>query len=218
MSSFRLGAAALAVLILIHPVAATGGEATATVAEVWAAYTARWSSLAGYSAPFNQRIEVEGIGVPVLSSGHFYFSSPDRMRWDYTEGGRQTVVGDGRWLWVYQPELEQAYRLDYEAAFGAGGLVALIGDPGRLEEHYRLGLGKTEGGRVSLELKARDVGAPVVGITLVLDADSYDIRRLAVADAGGSVTEIEFGPAERGSALDDALFVFSAPAGTDIIE
>ena len=54
----------------------------------------------------------------VESSGKFYFARPDRMRWDYLEGQRQVVVGDGNNVWIYQPDLEQVYRVDYGTAFG----------------------------------------------------------------------------------------------------
>lgn len=205
--------AALAMLML--PAGAPAAASARSVDEVWAAYQKRWASTSTYEASFRQTIEISGIGGEVLSAGRFYFSRPDRMRWDYTEGDLQEVIGDGQWIWVYQPDLEQAYKIEYAAAFGSGGLVALLADRAGLDERYALDLVDETDETVTLRLSPKQ-GA---GETLLLEmsADTMDLESVVVSDPAGSVTYVEFRDIKRNLAVDAGLFVFTPPDGVDII-
>jgi len=190
-------------------------EETNDVDELWNAYRLRWASTSSYQANFRQRIEIEGIGADVLSGGKFFFSRPDRMRWDYTEGQQQTVVGDGRWVWVYQPDLEQVYRIDYKAAFGTGGLVALLADREGLSKRYNLAFTGRGEGTVRLRLVPREGAGET--LDLEMSADTMDLRSVLVRDPAGSVTFVEFLDIRRNGEVDSALFEFAPPPGVDII-
>jgi len=185
------------------------------VDEVWSAYQRRWATTETYAAAFKQRIEVEGIGGRVESAGNFYFAKPDRMRWDYLEGQPQNVVGDGKWIWVYQPDLEQAYKVDYKAAFGSGGLVALLADRQGLTARYRLALVEGVDNLVRIRLAPKaEVGET---LEVALAPDTFDLRSVVINDPAGSVTVVEFEQVRRNVKLDDGLFQFTPPQGTDVI-
>jgi chaperone LolA len=185
------------------------------VDEVWSAYQKRWATTNTYVAAFRQRIEIEGIGGEVESAGNFYFAKPDRMRWEYLEGQPQNVVGDGKWIWVYQPDLEQAYRVDYQAAFGSGGLVALLADRAGLMARYRLALVDRGDGllRVRLSPKA-DVGET---LEVAMSPETLDLRSVIINDPAGSVTIVEFENVRRNVELSAGLFQFTPPEGVDVI-
>jgi outer membrane lipoprotein carrier protein len=186
-----------------------------SVDEVWSAYQSRWSATETYSATFHQKIEIEGIGGEVESEGNFYFRKPDRMRWDYLKGQPQNVVGDGKFVWVYQPDLEQAYKVDYEAAFGTGGLVALLANRAGLTARYKLGLVEKGDGLVHVTLNPKaDVGE---SLELAMAPDTLDLRSVIVKDPAGSVTVVNFANVQRNVPLDDSLFHFTPPAGVDVI-
>ena len=188
---------------------------TEDVDQIWSAYRVRWASTATYQATFRQRIEITGIGSDVVSGGMFYFSRPDLMRWDYTEGQEQNVIGDGEWVWVYQPDLEQAYRIDYKAAFGSGGLVALLADRDGLSKRYRLELVDRNDERVRLKLMPREGAGET--LELEMSSETMDLRSVVVTDPAGSVTFVEFVDIRRNGELDSDLFVFTPPDGVDII-
>ena len=208
-----LGVALVLLGVILAPPVRAG--APRSVDEVWEAYQKRWASTSTYEATFRQTIEISGIGGEVLSGGRFYFSRPDRMRWDYTEGDKQRVIGDGHWIWVYQPDLEQAYKIGYEAAFGSGGLVALLADREGLSQRYALDLVGETAATVTLRLRPKE-GA---GETLLLEmsADTMDLKSVVVSDPAGSMTYVEFRDIQRNGAIDAALFAFTPPDGVDII-
>jgi outer membrane lipoprotein carrier protein len=137
------------------------------------------------------------------------------MRWDYTDGQEQNVIGDGSWVWVYQPDLEQVYRIDYQAAFGSGGLVALLADREGLSKRYRLELMDPTPETVRLRLLPR--GGAGETLELEMSADTMDLKSVVVTDPAGSVTFVEFIDIRRNGHLDADLFVFVPPDGVDII-
>ena len=137
------------------------------------------------------------------------------MRWDYVEGQRQRVVGDGSWIWVYQPDLEQVYQVAYETAFGRGGLVALLAGREGLASRYRLELAGSDERTVTIRLTPTvDVGET---LEVTLSSDLYDLQRLTVRDPAGSTTFVDFSDVQRNVEMDASLFSFSPPAGVDII-
>jgi len=183
---------------------------------VWTSYEKRWAATRSYSADFRQRIEIAGVDGTVESGGHFYFVRPDLMRWDYVEGQKQMVVGDGSNVWIYQPELEQVYRVDYATAFGSGGLVALLAGREGLSRRYRVELMEA----TASVLKIRLIPNGEVGeiLDLSLTADTMDLIAVKVTDPAGSVTFVEFDGPLRNPVLKDDLFRFTPPAGVDVID
>lgn len=137
------------------------------------------------------------------------------MRWDYLEGDKQQVVGDGRWIWVYQPDLEQAYKISYTQAFGTGGLVALLAGREGLAQRYRLSLLSDDEASVSMRLTPRSGAGET--LELSLDVGTMDLRSVRITDPAGSVTTVEFIDVTRNVALDAKLFRFEPPQGTDVI-
>lgn len=208
------GAALALAAVLSVPLPAPA-QANRSVDEVWSAYQRRWSTTDTYAATFKQRIDVEGIGGEVESGGNFYFAKPDLMRWDYLDGQLQNVVGDGKFVWVYQPDLEQAYKVDYKAAFGSGGLVALLANRAGLTARYRLALVERGDGLVHIRLSPKaDVGET---LEVAMAADTLDLRSVVINDPAGSVTTVVFDQVRRNVRLDDGLFRFAPPKGTDVI-
>lgn len=182
---------------------------------VWKAYEKRWSETADYAAQFRQVIEVPDIGSRVESAGRFYFAKPGLVRWEYTEGPPQTVVGDGKWIWVWQPDLEQVYKIDYARAFGRGGLVELLAGREGVAERYRATLDRPDTSTVRIHLEAVAEGGGDLDVTL--SADTFDLRAVTVHDAAGSITQMTFAQPLRNKGVEADRFTFTPPPGVDII-
>lgn len=182
--------------------------------EVWRSYENRWAETETYSARFRQIIEVGGIDATVESAGQFDFAKPDLVRWEYTEGPPQDVVGDGQFMWVYQPDLEQVYQVDYATAFGEGGLVALLAGRRGLSERYDTRLLPGDEQELVISLVGRS-GEGTIDVHV--DRKNFDLRSVVVVDPAGSVTRMYFEDLRRNQTLDPALFAFTPPKGVDII-
>ena len=206
----------IAVLAAVFIQAAVAPAFALTAEEVWGAYEKRWAATQSYTAGFRQRIDIAGVEGPVESAGRFYFVRPDLMRWDYAEGQKQLVVGDGRNVWIYQPELEQVYRVDYSTAFGSGGLVALLAGREGLTKRYRVEL--LESTRDALKIRLIPNGEVGEMLDLTMTADTMDLIAVTVTDPAGSITKVEFDGPLRNPVLKEDLFRFTPPAGVDVID
>jgi chaperone LolA len=215
-----LGRAARAGLTLLSAlalhIALAGSARAATAEEIWSAYEKRWLATRSYSASFRQKIEIAGVDGPIESAGKFYFARPDRMRWDYVEGQKQLVVGDGKTVWIYQPDLEQVYRVDYSTAFGSGGLVALLAGREGLSRRYRTTLLDAGTSTIQIRLIPADGAGEMLDLTMA--AGTMDLVTVRVTDPAGSVTVVDFDDASRNGNMDEALFRFTPPAGVDVID
>lgn len=75
---------------------------------------------------FTQTVTDASGVVSEESRGEFAIERPGRFRWDYRTPFEQIIVADGRELWVYEPDLDQATvrPVDEQTADAPGLLLA----------------------------------------------------------------------------------------------
>jgi len=181
----------------------------------WKSYEKRWAETDDYAAGFRQTIEVPDIGSKVESAGRFFFAKPGLVRWEYNEGPPQTVIGDGEWIWLYQPDLEQVYKIPYAKAFGRGGLVELLAGREGVAERYRASLERPDATSILIRLQALEEGEGDLEVTL--EADTFDLKSVTVHDPAGSTTKMTFSEPLRNRGVDRGRFAFTPPPGVDIV-
>jgi outer membrane lipoprotein carrier protein len=181
----------------------------------WKAYEKRWAETEDYAAGFRQTIEVPDIGSTVESAGRFFFAKPGLVRWEYNEGPPQTVIGDGEWIWLHQPDLDQVYKIPYAKAFGRGGLVELLAGREGVAERYRASLEKPDATSILIRLQALVEGEGDLEVTL--EADTFDLKAVTVHDPAGSTTNMIFSEPLRNRGVDRGRFAFTPPPGVDIV-
>jgi outer membrane lipoprotein carrier protein len=125
------------------------------------------------------------------------------------------VVGDGKWLWLYQPDLEQVYKIPYAKAFGRGGLVELLAGRQGVSERYSTAIERPDATSVRILLKSLTEGGGNLEVTL--EADTFDLRAVTVHDAAGSTTSMTFAEPRRNAGADRSRFTFTPPPAVDII-
>lgn len=195
---------------------AWGDDATDTAAKV----QARYDETKDLSAAFTQEMTIQAGGHVLRSKGKMYFEKPGLMRWEYETPEPQTIVADGKYLWIHQPEDEQVLRAPLEQAFQSQTPVSFLFGVARIGRDFdpKLLDEADDGGiRIELQPKAEEGGA--LGLLILeVDPDSYDLRAATVKDPLGNVTEVRLVDPARNEGVDASLFKFKRPPGTDIIE
>jgi outer membrane lipoprotein carrier protein len=196
------------------------GAPTPEAAEVAKKVQARYETTRDLAARFSQELRIQAGGQVVRSSGEMVFQRPGKMRWTYESPEPQTIVADGKNLWIYQPADKQVLKAPLEDAFQSRTPVSFLLGVARLEADFQPKLLSPDpDGSLKLELLPRAEPGGALGVlTLVIDPSSFDVRAAIVKDPLGNTTEVRLLDVRRNEGVDASLFRFERPPGTDVIE
>lgn len=225
--SARVGAGALAIAACLASASAradgppkkpTPSRTSSQVDAIVRKLQQRYDATTDFTANFTQAVEVPTLGRTLKSTGQVFFKRPGRMRWEFVEPEKQTIVADGQTLWVYQPEHHQVLKAPFRAAFQSGTPISFLFGVGELARDFHASLlpqGEPGAARLKLVPKQdKEIGV----LVLEVNAQSYDIVAAEVTDPLGNVTRLTFTDMKRGVGLEQSRFTFEAPPGADVVE
>lgn len=148
------------------------------------------------------------------ASGTFQFQRPGKFRWEYLKPYPQTLVGDGQYLWTWDPDLKQASRRKLKESLGSTPAAILAGDD-HLEKWFILEDGGEHDGLVWANAlpRSREGGFKRVE----LGFENHALVRMNLLDNFDHALSIRFGPMEPGSFSADT-FRFVLPKGADLLQ
>jgi outer membrane lipoprotein carrier protein len=203
----RVVAAALLALLLV-PIAAFAADCVARV-------DAYLGSLRTLSAGFVQVVQDKQGQVTERATGNLSISRPNRFRWDYQQPYAQTIVADGKKLWLYDPDLDQVTVRLLEQGLGATPAMLLSGS-GKVGDAFTAGPVEQQKDWTWCRLTPKQKGSDFERVSLGFDARN-ELAAMELVDKLGQTTTIQFAQVKRGAALDDSLFRFVPPQGADVI-
>lgn len=151
------------------------------------------------------------------SSGRFEFERPGRFRFDYQKPFEQTIVADGKSLWLYDVDLNQVTQRSQAQVLGStpAALLASAPDLAALKADFTLKAAPEEGGLqwVLAEPKAvdgqiRSVRVGFAGTTLAT---------LEIVDSFGQRSVLRFSQMQVNTPSSPAAFQFTPPKGADVV-
>lgn len=165
-------------------------------------------------ADFSQTVTGKSGRKPQTSSGQMMFSRPGKFRWVYDKPYPQLLVGDGRKLWVYDPDLRQISVKAIGDALGSSPAALIAGD-NLLEKNFHLAEAGNRDGLDWVEAKPKvaDGGFERMRIGLA----GNELRAMEIIDNFGQTTLIRFSAFERNPQLAPDLFRFVPPKGADVV-
>jgi len=172
-------------------------------------------SLKTLSAEFAQVVRNRDGQIVDRATGTLSLSRPNRFRWDYREPYVQTIVADGRKLWLYDSDLEQVTVRTLEAGLGSTPAMLLSGS-GKAGDSFVAGPVESDGGWTWCRLQPKASASDFERVSLAFDARG-ELAAMELLDKLGQSTQIEFRSARRNVAIDDKLFRFVPPKGADVI-
>lgn len=165
-------------------------------------------------ADFSQSVSGKSGRKPQLSSGQMMFARPGKFRWVYDKPYPQLLVGDGRKLWVYDPDLKQVSVRAIGDALGSSPAALLAGD-NAIEKNFHLAEGGSRDGLDWVEAKPKNPDAGFERMRIGLAGT--DLRAMEIFDNFGQTTSIRFSAFERNPQLSPDLFRFVPPRGADVV-
>ncbi|NNM62202.1 MAG: outer membrane lipoprotein chaperone LolA [Steroidobacteraceae bacterium] len=213
MSKFlRLAGIAACAFLFQQPVQA---QSQATSASATARVQHYLSGLKTWSADFTQEIDDANGKVLRSASGHLYLERPGKFRWDYLKPSKQLVLADGKMLWFYDEDLEQANVRDLDSTLASTPAVLLAGGAPVSSQFDITTLPKSRDGYDWYQLIPKHPTSDFQAIRIAFSHG--ELVRMLFADKLDQVTRLTFSNAKRNLPLAASLFVFTPPPGVDVI-
>ncbi len=179
----------------------------------------RYASVETVRGDFLQTYRAPGISQE--ESGEFWLKKPGVMRWEYRSPEEQIFVADGTESFLYVPKDRQVTVQPFSAAdlhstpleflLGSGNISRSCTTSWETEfkpkaEHTLL-----------IRLTPRKAQGEYSFLVLELDSQTFDLRRIAIREPGGSTTEFLLTNVATNEKLDKKLFQFKNPKGVEEI-
>lgn len=172
------------------------------------------SELKNFQADFTQTVISQDGRIQDRTEGQVWLQTPDKLRWVYAGEFPELIVADGHNIWIYDESLEQV-TVKPQSEDAADSPLMLLADVSRLDEQFKV----TEVGNVDdmLLLELRSLDSETEFERILLGMDDNAIRMMAMEDAFGQRTEINFANIVKNAAVDSKLFTFEPPEGVDLV-
>ncbi|MEE2786789.1 MAG: outer membrane lipoprotein carrier protein LolA [Myxococcota bacterium] len=190
--------------------------ASIRVAEVVAGVQTFYGAANDLKANFKQTYTYTVYGRSQLSSGVVYFKKPGMMRWDYRAPTPKVFVADGKVLWIYEPEENQAFKREIGSSQLPVALTFMNGE-GSLSDAFHASLKTDTSTSIVLNLVPKKDAGEYQRIELECDPKTFAVRSSLVIDPVGNTNRIDFLEIELNRMLPDRGFQFTPPKGVRII-
>jgi outer membrane lipoprotein carrier protein len=192
-----------------------------TSKEITAGIQYRYRDIKDLQADFHQKTTLPVMNRSKEASGKLYLRIPGKMRWDYLEGQKKSVIINDQTLWFYEPDENQVTVTDLTSMPDSDKLMTFLTGMGELERDFLLdpapSLEATREGHVILHLFPRGESSQWKRLRLLVDPRSFQVVQTAFEGVQGDLTVIDYTNIRTNQGLGDELFNFEIPEGTDVL-
>ena len=173
----------------------------------------------GFSARFVQTSTIKVMDISDTATGRIVVKPPGKMRWEYEAPDPQLIISDGKNLWVYRPEDNQVMIGESPSFFGDGKGAGFLSDIKQIREKFDIQLEKAEDpSRYVLKLVPQANTLDISMIYLFISRDNFNLVRVVTYNVYEDETRVDFSDIQFDLNIEDTLFTFAAPEGTDIFQ
>ncbi|OAM29786.1 outer membrane lipoprotein chaperone LolA [Eikenella corrodens] len=166
----------------------------------------------GISGSFSQ--SVQSRNKTRNAQGRFSILRPGLFKWEYTSPYKQTIVGDGSYIWLYDIDLAQITKTAQNQAIGDSP-AAILSNKDALSASYTLKEDGSAGGIDYVLATPKRSNAGYQYIRLGFKGD--DLAEMRLKDSFGNQTTIKFNNLNTRPNLSRSQFRFTPPQGVDVL-
>lgn len=210
----RVFTSALTIVLLLLP--SFSGATSLKADELIANLKTRYSGVTTLTAEFRQVVVAKGAKIGETSTGRVWFKRPGKMRWTYETPEKDEIIGDGKTIRIFQPDLNQVVERPVDAAY-LSIVTDFLSGIAKLDEDFKITLAKEDAESYLLLLKPRDQQPSITDVTIEIDKKSGLVTKTVVTDMLGNTTAVSFTRIKTNEAVKDSLFAFKPPKGAIIV-
>ena len=190
------------------------------IAELMLQLQTKYDEVRDFSADFEHSYSGGVLRTADIEHGTVYVKKPSKWRFDYTRPEEKRFVSDGETTHSYFPADRQVIISRLSSGGVASTPVSFLAGDGSLTRDFTAAYTEApdmprESWVVRLTPVSND--ADYEWLTLAIDPDSLEIRRMAATDFQGGVSAYVFSNLKENQGLSDNFFAFEVPRGTDVI-
>jgi len=173
-----------------------------------------YQELSDLFAKTTQKNVLMSINKTQSFEGSLWIKKPGKLRLEYTNG--QLILIDGKAALFYSKKSEQVIKTTFSDFQHMNIPVAFLLGAAHIRNDFDVRQPDPKTPRV-LELLPRKPGAVMKKLNIRTD-DTGRITGMTIFDKSGNRTEIVFTDVKEGTGVEDKIFEFKAPKGTEVIE
>ena len=152
------------------------------------------TGLKGLDGQFTQKVYDGGGKLKETSNGRVALSAPRLFRWEYNAPYEQLIVADGKQVWVYDPDLQQASKRP-QGAEEASSPLAILLDPAKPDRDFAVKEAGASNGIEWLQIPPKQADAAFK--TAKLGFGKAGLAEMEYVDALGQRTKVSRALAQR---------------------
>ena len=193
-----------------------------TLEEVVTRLEATYRETLDLRAEFRQADFNKSLSQTIQGEGTVWLKKPGNMRWEFKKPTFQTIVSDGRSLWIYTPDLKQVTVSEAPATLGAGPAGSFLMGMGRLREAFAIRFlnpaNPTDSkGHAILDLKPKKPEPTLARLLIAVDPAESLIRTAVIHDVLENTVTMRFTKVEVNPRLPESQFTFTPPPGVAVV-
>lgn len=172
-------------------------------------------------AQFTQTVTAPSKGGeaarPKTSSGQFEFQRPGQFKFVYTKPFEQTIVADGKTVWLYDVDLNQVTQRKQADALGStpAAILASANDLAGLQQDFALQAVPDADGLQWVEATPKAADGQLKSVRVGFAGET--LAAMDILDGFGQRSVIRFEQLQVLPSLPAGTFKFVPPAGADIM-
>ena len=152
------------------------------------------------------------------STGTFEFQRPGKFKFDYKKPFAQSIVADGKTLWLYDADLNQVTQRTQAQALGStpAALIAAAPDLKALQTDFALESAPERDGLQWVKATPKNKDGQLQSVQIGFQGDA--LASLEILDSFGQRSVLKFASVEVNPSLPASVFDFKAPKGADVLK
>ena len=210
----------LRILILFTLLILPAGTLFAETSEQQAldAIQRQYEKVSTFEADFTQRSYVKMMNQTQSVKGTVKIKKPGKMKWVYGAPDTQILISDGKNLWLYVPEEEQATRVPVESIYSSNTPALFLAGKGKLTRSFNVESVSEENRNILVTLVPKNEDQGLARLILHANKKNYQITGSTVYDKLGNKTDIRFSRIRINREIPEEQFQLKTPPGVEILD
>jgi len=150
-------------------------------------------------------------------NGVLMLRKPGRMRWDYTQPKGKEFISDGKFLYLYTPDSNQAVKTKMQETADMRAPLAFLLGKLNFQKEFKNIQGTPDGPGIRITAEPKTDNLPYSQVEFVVTTDAR-IREVKVTAYDKSMLVFTFDQEKMDPPLDAKLFQFQLPPGAQLVE